>query len=245
MRNFKLTLQYDGLKYRGWQSQKDEDNTIQTKLETLLSRLLDEEIEVIGAGRTDAGVHARAMVCNFKSKTRLSKEQLLAKIREYLPHDIGAISLEVVPDKFHSRFSAKAKTYKYRIWTSDNPCVFERNYVYRFMEPLDVAQMQKAAEYLMGEHDFTAFTTNKHMKKSAVRNVDRIDFEKTDDELIISFHGDGFLYNMVRIMTGTLLEVGTGKKSPEDIPKILESKIRENAGFTAPAHGLILYEIEY
>lgn len=245
MRNFKLTLQYDGLRYKGWQSQKDEDNTIQTKIETLLSRLLEEEIEVIGAGRTDAGVHARAMVCNFKSRTRLSKEQLLTKIREYLPHDIGAISLEVVPDKFHSRFSARGKTYKYRIWTSDNPCVFERNYVYRFTEPLDLAQMKKAAEYLCGEHDFTAFTTNKHMKKSAVRNVDRIDFETTENEIIISFHANGFLYNMVRIMTGTLIEVGTGKKVPEDVPKIFESKVRENAGYTAPAHGLILYEIEY
>lgn len=245
MRNFKLTLQYDGTKYRGWQSQKNTDNTIQNKLETLLTRLLEEEIEVIGAGRTDAGVHALAMVCNFKSQTQMDSETLLGKIREYLPQDIGASSLEVVSDRFHSRLSAKAKTYKYRLWISDNPCVFERQYVYKFTQPLDLDKMREAADLLCGEHDFTAFTTNKHMKKSAVRNVESITFDKMEDELAISFYGEGFLYNMVRIMTGTLLEVGTGKKSPEDIPKIFESKVRENAGFTAPAQGLVLVGVEY
>lgn len=245
MRNFKLTLQYDGTKYRGWQSQKNGENTIQNKLETLLSRLLEEDIEVTGAGRTDAGVHARAMVCNFKSQTQMKEEELLSRIRGYLPHDIGAVSLEVVSDRFHSRLSAKAKTYKYRIWTSDNPCVFERRYVYKFSEPLDLKRMKEAAKLLEGKHDFTAFTTNKHMKKSAVRNVEKITFEETENELVISFYGEGFLYNMVRILTGTLIEVGEGKKKPEDIPGIFESKVRANAGFTAPAQGLILYDVDY
>lgn len=244
MKNYKLTLSYDGTRYNGWQKQKNTPDTIQEKLETLLSRLLGAEIEVAGSGRTDAGVHALGQVCSFRAECGMSCEELLAAIREYLPADIGALSLEEAEPRFHARLNARAKTYEYRIRTSIVPDVFARKYRYVFTEKLDVNAMRAAAEKMCGEHDYSAFCSIR-MKKSAVRTVYSIDISESGGEMFIRFRGNGFLYNMVRIMTGTLLDVGTGKIAPEDIDNIIESKLRQNAGFTAPPQGLFLVNVEY
>lgn len=245
MNNYKLTLCYDGTRYRGFQKQGNTDNTIQGKLEALLSKLLEQPVEVHGCGRTDAGVHAREQICSFRAETTLSDEALLSSIRHYLPEDIGADALSKADPRFHARLSCKEKTYLYRIWVSSAPCVFERKYVTKWEGALNRAAMMQAAHDLCGEHDFTAFTSNKHMKKSAVRNLKEIRFEEIENELRLYFTGDGFLYNMVRILVGTLLEVGMGKRTPNSMTALLESKDREKAGFTAPPHGLTLYSIKY
>lgn len=244
MQNYKLTLSYDGSRYKGWQKQGNTPDTIQAKLENILSRMLSQEIEVHGSGRTDAGVHARAQVCSFKAEADMDVHIMLTKLREYLPEDIGAVSLEKADARFHARLSCREKSYVYRIWNSDAPNVFERRYMYRFLQKLDIAAMENAAQQLLGEHDFTAFSTHRG-NKSSVRKLKDIKIESLGDELRFTFTGDGFLYNMVRILTGTLLDVGTHKLSPDDIPAIFASRSRQNAGFTAPAQGLILWDVKY
>lgn len=245
MRNFKLSVCYDGTKYSGWQKQGNTENTIQEKLETLLSRLLGQDIELAGSGRTDAGVHARCQVCSFRAETSKSCGELLELIRRYLPEDIGALSLEDAPHRFHARLSCVEKTYVYTIWNSAEPNVFSRRYMLFFPEKLDLEAMRQAANALCGRHDFTSFCSNRHMKKSAVRTIKSIDIVKNSGELRISVTGDGFLQSMVRIITGTLLEVGTGRISPASIPDILSAKDRSRAGTTAPAQGLMLWEVKY
>ena len=246
MTNYKLILCYDGTKYNGWQRLGDTENTIQNRVETLLSRLLEQQVEVIASGRTDAGVHALRQVCSFKAQTDMSEEEILEGIRRFLPNDIGAVSLEKADPRFHARYNAVRKTYVYRVMTTYEPAVFERKYVYFFRHEVDVGQMRLAAALLCGEHDFSAFTSAKHMTKSAVRRIDSIEIEKKENgELVLTFTGSGFLRNMVRILTGTLLEVGTGRRSAWSIPEVLESRERSNAGFMAPPEGLILTDVEY
>lgn len=245
MRNFMLTLCYDGTRYNGWQKQGNTENTIQHKLETLLSRLLSQEVEIAASGRTDAGVHARRQVCSFKAETELDCETLLADIRKYLPEDIGAISLSEAGPRFHARLNCKGKTYVYRVRISEVPDVFGRKYVYKYNKPLDIAAMRSAAEKLCGEHDFSAFTSAKRMKKSAVRCISAIDISEENGEVRFSLTGNGFLYNMVRIIVGTLLEVGAGERDTESVESALSSRDRKNAGFTAPAQGLILWDVFY
>lgn len=245
MKNFRLTLCYDGSRYRGWQKQGNTDNTIQAKLEALLTRLLEQQVEVAGSGRTDAGVHALGQVCSFKADTELDCPQLLELIRRYLPEDIGAIALEEAEPRFHARLSCREKSYIYRIWNSDAPNVFERKHMYFCSDKLDIELMRAAASELQGEHDFTAFCSLKHMKKSAVRTLGSIEIQELGDELRLTFTGDGFLYNMVRIMAGTLIEAGRGERDAESVREALRSKNRENAGFTAPAQGLFLKEVSY
>ena len=245
MRNFKMTLCYDGTRYRGWQKQGNTPDTIQAKLETLLSRLLEQDIEVAGSGRTDAGVHARAQVASFHADTALRCDQLLPMIRSYLPADIGLLSIEEAPPRFHARLSAKRKTYVYRIWNSTLPCVFERRYVFLYPEALDTAAMERAAGYLCGQHDFTAFSSGRKTGKAATRTIDSIELSRVGEELQLRFTGDGFLYNMVRTLTGTLLEVGAGKRTPESIESIFAAGKRSEAGFLAPSSGLFLEKVEY
>ena len=245
MRNFKLTLCYDGTRYRGWQKQGNTDNTVQAKLEALLSRMLLQAVEAAGSGRTDAGVHAKMQVCSFRADTDRPCEELLEEIRRYLPEDIGAVSLEDAAPRFHARLSCKGKTYVYRIWREKTPDVFMRRYRYAFSEPLDVPAMRRAAALLLGKHDFSAFTANKRGSKSAVRELRAIDITEENGEMRLTFSGDGFLYNMVRILTGTLLETGLGRIPPERIPLIIEGQKRADAGFTAPPHGLTLEKVEY
>ena len=245
MQNYKLTLCYDGAKYKGWQRQGNTDNTIQAKLETLLSRLLGSPVEVSGSGRTDAGVHAYCQVCSFRADTEMSAEDILSALRRYLPEDIGAMSLTKAAPDFHARLSCREKSYLYRIWNSDLPNVFSRRYTYTFPDALNISEMRRAAALMLGRHDFTSFCANKHMKKSAVRELRSIEIYRHEEELRILLTGDGFLYNMVRIIVGTLIEVGIGARSADSIPDILQSKDRTQAGFTAPAQGLALYEVKY
>jgi len=243
--NYRLTLCYDGTRWKGWQKQGNTEHTIQGKLETLLSRLLDQPVEAAGSGRTDAGTHAAMQVASFRAKTKLSPEEILSGLRQYLPADIGALSLEEAPPRFHARLSCVGKTYVYRIWNSPVPNVFERNYLYFLDEPLDLSAMGRAAAALTGTHDYRAFCSLKRYKKSTVRTVEEIRIEALGPELRLTFSGDGFLYHMVRILTGTLLAVGRGELKPEDMADILASRDRTRAGETVPACGLCLTEVRY
>ena len=244
MRNLRLDICYDGTRYRGWQRLPGVDNTVQGKLENTLSRILGESVEVSGSGRTDAGAHALRQVANFHCANTMPCEQIITQLRRYLPEDIGIYSCREVSERFHARLNAKSKTYCYRIWISDKPCVFERRFVYVTEEKPDLDKMRRAAELLLGEHDFSAFCANKKMKRSTIRRIDSIDIEKTGDEIRITVTGNGFLYNMVRIMVGTLLEVGLDQRSVEAIPALFGAA-REKAGYLVPAQGLCLMEVKY
>lgn len=245
MRNFKLLLAYDGTRYKGWQRLGNSDQTIQGKLEHVLTKMVGTPVEIIGSGRTDAGVHAMGQTANFHADTTMSCQEICSYLRQYLPEDIGVLSVEEVDLRFHSRYNAVRKTYRYRIWNSDNPCVFERKYVWPVTEQFDLRAMKEAAMYFLGSHDFLAFCSNKHFKKSSIRTIYALDIDRRGEELQFRITGDGFLYNMVRIIVGTLLDVGRGTLLPQDIPELFESKSRVEAGMTAPARGLCLMEVEY
>ena len=244
MRNLRLDICYDGTRYRGWQRLPGREDTIQGKLETALSRILGEPIEVSGSGRTDAGVHARGQVANFHCESELPAAEILANLRRYLPEDIGIYSCKEVSPRFHARLNAKEKTYCYRIWNSDAPCVFARRFVAVMPEKLDVETMKQAADLLLGRHDFSAFCGNAKMKKSTVRELYAIVISCRGEEIQIRYTGNGFLYNMARILTGTLVEVGRGEREADSIPALFGAK-REQAGFLAPAQGLCLEEVVY
>lgn len=245
MHTYRLMLCYDGTRYRGWQRQGNTENTIEAVCERTLSRLLGEETELAASGRTDAGVHAREQVCSFHTAAELDCEKVLSALRGLLPEDIGALSLTPAAPRFHARLNCREKTYVYRVWNSPEPNVFNRRYMFRYDKPLDIPAMRRAADTLCGKHDFTAFCSNKHMKKSAVREVKSIEIERLGNEVRFTFTGDGFLYNMVRILTGTLLEVGATERDGVALYEVLSSRDRERAGFTAPAQGLILWQVRY
>ena len=244
MRNLRLDICYDGTRYRGWQRLSDSDNTIQGKLEQCLSRILGENVEITGSGRTDAGVHALAQVANFHCESTMPASEILKNLCRYLPEDIGIYSCKDCSERFHARLNAKEKTYLYRIWNSDAPCVFQRRYVTVLPETLDVDAMKQAAEYLLGEHDFSAFCGNPRFKKSTVRYIRSIEVLRDQEELQIRITGNGFLHNMVRILVGTLIEVGRGERSVDSISALFGGK-RSEAGFLAPAQGLCLQEVYY
>lgn len=245
MQNFKMILQYEGTRYQGWQRQESSENTIQGKLEALLSKMCGQRVEVQGSGRTDAGVHAAGQVANAHLETEKSAQEILLYMNSYLPEDIAVIAVEEVNERFHSRLNAKGKTYLYRVINSDLPHVFERKFTYRVEEKLDVAAMKKAAELLCGTHDFAAFTSAKKSKKSTVRTIEEIRIEEQKDEIFFYFSGNGFLFHMVRILMGTLLEVGMGKREASEMPDILDSGKRERAGALVPSRGLTLLEVRY
>ena len=244
MRNIRLDICYDGTRYRGWQRLNGTDNTIQGKIETALTRILGENIEISGSGRTDAGVHAKGQVANFHCESSMSCDEILSGLRRYLPEDIGIYSCKEVSPRFHARLNANEKTYQYRIWNSDGPCVFERRFVSVFPEKLDLDAMRTAAGHLLGEHDFSAFCGNPKFKKSTVRFIRAIKIERLGDEVRISVTGNGFLHSMVRIIVGTLIEVGRGARSADSLPDLFCAK-RADAGFLAPAQGLCLQEVFY
>lgn len=244
MRNIRLHICYDGTRYKGWQRLTGVDNTIQGKLEQTLFRILGEEIELSGSGRTDAGAHAVCQVANFHCESKMPCADILSALRRYLPEDIGIDSCQEAAPRFHARLNCMRKTYRYRIWNSEKPCVFQRRFVYVLPDVPDVQRMQTAAAHFLGEHDFSAFCANKKMKKSTIRRIDDIQIVRDGEELVFSFTGNGFLYNMVRIMVGTLLEVGLGKRETDSIPALFGAK-REQAGPLVPAQGLCLMEVEY
>ena len=205
---------------------------------------MGEAIEISGSGRTDAGAHALGQVANFHCESQMPCDQILSELRRYLPEDIGIESCQEASERFHARLNCKTKTYQYRIWNSTKPCVFQRRFVYMMPDALDVELMRQASEIFIGEHDFSAFCANKKMKKSTVRRIDRIAIERDGEEVTLTFTADGFLYNMVRILVGTLLEVGLHKRDVDSLSDLFGGK-REEAGHLVPAQGLCLMEVNY
>lgn len=244
MKNYKIVIRYEGTRFQGWQRQTSTDNTIQGKIESVLSKMCGVPVEINGAGRTDAGVHAYMQVANFMIDTERSEEEIMMYLNRYLPEDIVVDSVNEADERFHARLKAKGKHYRYRIRTAPTRDVFERRYVYHLGEALDTDAMKKAAKVLSGEHDFKAFTSNHRMKKSTVRRIN-IDITQTEEEIILDYTGDGFLYHMVRILTGTLIEVGKHERKPETLEAVFLSKDRSKAGYLVPAEGLTLMEVFY
>ena len=243
--NYKMTISYDGTKYSGWQSQHNTSNTIQSKIEGVISKLCGEAVTIIGAGRTDSGVHAEGMVANVHLNMEITCDKLKNYLNKYLPADICIKDIKEASERFHSRYNATAKLYKYSCYIGNEKPVFDRNYVYIIDKAMNIDKMRQAKDLLIGTHDFKAFCGNPKFNKSSVRNIKEIKIYTEKDYLYFTYYGDGFLQNMVRIMTGTLLEIGYGEKSLSQIHDILESKDRKNAGFMAPACGLCLMEVEY
>ena len=243
--NFKMKIAYDGTRYYGWERKKDRE-TIQGKLETVLAKMCRiDEVQVIGAGRTDAGVHAKAMTANVHLETSLSCEQIRDYLNRYLPEDIAVTEVREAAARFHARYNAVGKTYCYTVFDGPVQPVFNRKYYTPLEQTVDVERMRRAAEYLIGEHDFRSFCGNTKMKKSTVRLVDQVEIRRNKGYVTFTFHGNGFLQNMIRILVGTLLEVGWGRREPEEMERILEAKDRQAAGFTAPAKGLCLVRVDY
>ncbi len=244
MNNYKISISYDGTRYKGWQKQGNTKDTIQGKIENILSKMVSSDVEIFGSGRTDAGAHAKAQIANFKIDTDKTEQEILEYLNEYLPDDIAVNEISKVDMRFHSRLNAKTKTYLYRINYTGIPNVFEKNFCYNTKADLDIDKMREASKAFLGEHDFLAFCSNKKCKKSTVRKIYNIDIEKYEKEVRFYITGNGFLYNMVRIMVGTLYEIGLGKRN-NDIEEIFNSKCREKAGITMPACGLCLMEVQY
>ena len=243
-RNYRFIIMYDGSRYYGWQRLPEHD-TIQGKLEAVLERLCGEPVEVIGAGRTDAGVHAWRMAANAVLETVLGPEEIREYLNRYLPEDIAVREVQEAGPRFHARYNATGKSYCYTCFDGPVKPVFDRKYVYALEESPDLEAMREAALLLKGEHDFRNFCMNPRMKKSTVRVVDRIYIEREGDYIRFTFHGTGFLQNMVRIMVGTLLEVGWGHMSLARVEEVLHSRERQKAGPTAPAQGLCLLQVDY
>lgn len=244
-KNYKLKISYDGSRYFGWEHQPDRE-TIQGKIETVLARMVDKDmVDVIGAGRTDAGVHARAMIANVQLDTPMSPEEIRDYANRYLPDDIAILEVREAADRFHARYKAVGKTYQYTCFDGPVKPVFDRKYYTPLDQELDVEAMQEAAHFLEGKHDYKSFCGNSRMKKSTVRIVDTITVRRRKGYVYLTFHGTGFLQNMVRIMSGTLIEVGLGRKRPEEVGEILEACDRKVAGPTAPAKGLCLLKVDY
>ncbi|MBP6409085.1 MAG: tRNA pseudouridine(38-40) synthase TruA [Fusobacteriaceae bacterium] len=245
MRNYKFIVTYDGSKYSGWQRLQDNiEKSIQGKIEILLSKLLEEEIQIIGSGRTDAGVHALMQVCNFKTSKVLGKD-FIKDFNRYLPEDIKIIEFSEVDDRFHARYNAKKKIYMYRIDNSPFGNPFIRKFAYHVDKKLDIEKMKEVSKIFIGEHDFTSFSNSKSKKKSSVREIYNIEFKITDDIIEIYFEAEGFLYNMVRMLAGSIIGAGLGQTSGEEVEELLTEKTREKHRFTAPPHGLFLYNVEY
>ncbi len=247
--NYRMTVAYDGSRYYGWEHQPGTDLTIQGKLENVLARMIDmpqgDVPEVTGAGRTDAGVHATGMVCNVRLDTPLSATEIRDYLNRYLPDDICVRDVKAASERFHSRYNATGKTYRYTCYVGETKPLFSRRYVYEPEDVPDVERMKEAAGYLCGTHDFKSFCGNPRMKKSTVREIYSIDIEQKGEYITLTYHGSGFLQYMVRILTGTLLEAGCGKREPADMPALLDAKDRSLAGPTAPAKGLCLVGVDY
>jgi tRNA pseudouridine38-40 synthase len=247
LQNFKITIAYDGTNYHGFQKQQGTGlKTIQEILEDCLSRLSGEKVKVIGAGRTDAGVHALNQVINFTvSNWKVPAGRIVPALNGLLPEDIVALSAAEVPLHFHARFGAKAKTYVYTVYNHSLPSPFWRSYAYFIPRQLDVAACAEAAIFLEGQHNFVSFMASCAQPKNTVRTLYRAQVIQKDEFIYFIFQADGFLYRMVRLMTGTLLEVGKKKLAPQEIINILNSGDRTLAGPTVPAHGLYLVKVEY
>lgn len=246
MRNIKLTVQYDGTNYQGWQKQKDREvETIQETLEKAISLLTKEEIKVQGSSRTDSGVHAKGFIANFKTETNIPASKYREAINAKLPDDIVIIESEEVEEGFNARYDAKGKTYSYTIINRDIHPVIGRQYMYHVKKPLDVEAMREACEHFIGTKDFISFRSSGSSTKTTIRTIKDLHIEKDDDIIKIYVTGDGFLYNMVRIIVGTLIMVGRNSIKPEEVKDIIEAKDRTKAGSCVPAQGLTLEKVFY
>ncbi len=243
MRNIKLILQYDGSRYHGWQRQPN-GITIQETVETAIEEITGEKVTLFGCGRTDAGVHAKGYVCNFFCESRFCASRFMYAINSRIPDDIVCISSEEAEDSFDSRW-AERKTYTYLIHNSPLPDVFLQKRAWHYRFPLDVEAMKKAGECFLGEHDFVGFASSGFTVKTTVRTIYSLDIAKEGDIIQIDICGNGFLYNMVRIIAGTLCFCGCGRINPDDMQDIIKSCDRQRAGITAPPDGLYLKEVIY
>lgn len=244
MRNIKLTIEYDGTNFGGWQKQPNQLN-IQGEIERAIQIVTGKEVELIGSGRTDSGVHAFAQVANFKIDTDFPLEKMAIAFNSQLKQAIRIKKVEQVTEEFHSRYHCHQKTYAYFIDNSSQGTAIYRNLTYHVPQTLDVEAMKKAASYLVGEHDFSSFKSSGTSSKSSVRTIYNAIVLKEQERVVIQLTGNGFLYNMVRIIAGTLVEIGKGEKTPEEIQEIIQAKDRQKAGKTLPPQGLFLMQVDY
>lgn len=245
MRNIKMIIEYDGSRYKGWQKQTDDINTLQGKLEDVLSNITGEEIQLVGCGRTDTGVHALNYTANFHTTYQKSTVEMHKILNDKLPDDISIKSMKDASERFHARYNILSKTYLYRINNSVYKNVFDRKYIHNINEKLNLDSMKQCADILIGTHDFQSFTTLKSKTKSTVRTINYIKITENENIIEIEVNGNGFLWNMVRIILGTLIEAGKEDLKPKDIENILNSKKRSEAGAMVPAKALFLKDVEY
>jgi tRNA pseudouridine38-40 synthase len=245
MKNYKLIIQYDGTRYKGWQRLGNTENTIQEKIEKVLTEFVGAPVEIMGRSRTVGGVHALHHVANVKLKNDPSPSEVKEYLNRYLPEDIGVIEVEEVQERFHARFNARYKTYLYKIWNRKHPNPFMRKYSMHIPEDLNVEAMKKASRHFIGTHDFTAFSNVRSKTKSFVRTVEAVTVEEKDGFIDIRITGDGFLHNMVRKIVGCLVQTGKGLLPEEEIPSIIESKDRSRVLFMAEAKGLFLESVVF
>lgn len=245
MRNIKLTIEYDGKNFGGWQDQPDKVN-IQGEITNAIKEITGEDVELIASGRTDAGVHALGQVANFHTDSNLETDRFPYAINAKLPKSIVIKSAEEVPDRFHARYNCKQKTYRYIINNDEFPSALDRYREFHVPYKLDIESMKSTLMYFEGEHDFKGFkSSGGNEKKTTVRILTKCELIQKDGKIIIELTGNGFLYNMVRIIAGTVVDVGLGKINCDDIPDIINSKDRTRAGRTLPPHGLYLVKVEY
>lgn len=245
MRNIRLTIEYDGKNFPGWQSQPGKVS-IQTEIESAIKEITGEEVQLIASGRTDAGVHALGQVANFHTNTNIALKQIPYAINSKLPKSIVIKQAEEVDERFHARYNCKLKTYRYIINNSEFPSALERYREFHMPYKLDVEKMKEAVKFFEGEHDFAGFkSSGGSEKKSTVRILSDCKVIENGERIIIELTGNGFLYNMVRIIAGTIVDVGLGKIALEDLKDIIDSKDRQKAGKTLPPHGLYLVQVRY
>ncbi|MDG4657896.1 tRNA pseudouridine(38-40) synthase TruA [Ectobacillus antri] len=244
MERIKCTISYDGTNFSGYQMQQ-KDRTVQFEIERALRKIHKDDIRTHASGRTDARVHAYGQVFHFDSPLAIPALGWVAALNSALPEDIAVRRVEKVHSHFHARYDVVSKEYRYKVLLNGRDNVFARNYMYRYPYRIDVSTMEAAAKHFLGTHDFTSFCSAKSDKENKVRTIHEIEIQQNGDELLFRFVGNGFLYNMVRIMVGTLLDVGQGRRAPADIPAILEKRDRRYASKTAPGHGLYLWQVNY
>ena len=245
LRTVKLLIGFQGTRYEGWQSQKN-GRTLQEIFEKYLSKICSgEKINLIGSSRTDSGVHAIGFVAHFKTKAKLPDSKIKDALNFYLPEDVVVFKAQTVSPNFHARYSAKSKVYQYDIWNDRTRPLFQAPFVVWYSGPLNVSQMKKAAKHFLGRHDFRAFKDNGDEKKNTVRTIKKISVQKKSSLLRITIKANGFLTHMVRIIAGTLMEVGRGRREPNEISRAIRSKNRSKAGPTAKSQGLTLVKVIY
>lgn len=244
MSRIKCIVAYDGMNFAGYQRQP-RARTVQGEIEKLLSRMMKEDVVIHGSGRTDAGVHSKGQVFHFDTKLDLSEDKWLFALNSQLPEDIYIKSVERVSEEFHARYSAVRKEYRYRVSLKKERDVFAARYVYHYPYDVDITKIQEASQYFIGTHDFTLFSSAKSTKEDKVRTIYEVRVEEQGEELELVFIGNGFLYNMVRILVATLLEVGQGRYEPIQVKEVLEGQREKLKVKTAPGHGLYLWEVSY